>query len=331
MRWHNVFVLYLLLLSPVLIFLYLQILKRREELVAKLGGKAIQQAVQQVVNPSRRHAKNFLLIGAFFFLVLTVAGPQVASRQKKVQKVGSEVLIALDTSLSMLAEDEHPNRLEKGKEIARAFLERLEGYKVGLLIFAATSFVQCPLTLDRTAVRYFLDLVDTKSLPVQGSVLEKTVELAGRSFGTEPNVQKTLILITDGEDHEGDPLVKVREVRRGNIRIFTIGVGYASGAPIPLREKGTVVDYKRDADGAAVSTRLNDSILTAIAQEGGGRYFHASREGSEVEQIVELLAKSAQKKAEEVERHYETKFQFPLFLALVALLSEMVLSEQRKP
>ena len=331
MRWHNVLSLYLLLLSPVLVFLYFQTIKIREELVARLGAKAIQAAVKQAVSLSRRHAKNFLLIGAFFFLVLAVAGPQVATRQKKVQKVGSEVLVALDTSLSMLAEDEHPSRLEKGKEITRAFLERLEGYKVGLLIFAATSFVQCPLTLDRTAIRYFLDLVDSKSLPVQGSVLEKTVELAGRSFGTEPNVQKTLILISDGEDQEGDPLVKVRETRRKNIRIFTIGVGYASGAPIPLREGGVLVGYKKDADGVVVSTHLNDSLLTAIAQEGGGRYFHASREGSEVEQIVELLAKSAQKKAEEVERHYETKFQLPLFLALLMLAGEMVLSEQRKP
>ena len=330
MRWHNFLSLYLLLLSPVLVFLYFQAQKIREELVIKLGAKAIQAAVKQAVSPSARHAKSFLLIGSFFFLVLTVAGPQVATRQKKVQKVGSEVLIALDTSLSMLAEDEHPSRIGKGKEIAKAFLERLEGYKVGLLIFAATSFVQCPLTLDRTAVRYFLDIVDTKSLPVQGSVLEKTVELARRSFGPESNVQKTLICITDGEDQEGDPLGKVREARRENIRIFTIGVGYASGAPIPLREGGALVGYKKDADGMVVSTHLNDSLLTSIAQEGGGRYFHASREGSEVEQIVEVLARSAQKKAEEVERQYETKFQFPLFLALVMILGEMVLSDRRK-
>ena len=330
MRWHNVFCLYLLFLSPVLVFLYVQAFKSREELLSKFGARAIQEAARQAVHPARRHAKNFLLIAAFFFLVLTVAGPQVATRQKKVQKVGSEVLIALDTSLSMLAEDEHPSRLLKGKEIAHSLLERLEGYKVGLLIFAATSFVQCPLTLDRTAVRYFLDLVDVKSLPVQGSIIEKAIELAAKSFGKEANIQKVLVLMSDGEDHEGDPLVKVREARRENVRIFTIGLGYASGAAIPLREGGTLVGYKKDAEGAVVSTRFNESLLASIAQEGGGRYFHASRDGSEVDQIVEFLAKSALKKAEEVERQYETKFQVPLFLALIVLLTEMTLSDQRR-
>ena len=330
MRWHNVFFLYLLLLTPLLVFLYIQALKTREELLNKLGARAIQEAAHQAVHPGRRHLKGALLVGTFFFLVLTLAGPQVATRQKQVQKVGSEVLLALDTSLSMLAEDERPSRLAKGKEIARSFLERLEGYKVGLLIFAGTSFVQCPLTLDRTAVRYFLDLVDAQTLPVQGSILEKAIELATKSFGIDSNSQRVLILMTDGEDHEGDPLVKVREARRENIRIFTIGVGYASGAPIPLREGAALVGYKRDEEGAVVSTRLNESLLTKIAQEGGGHYFHATHEGSEVDQIVETLAKTARKKEEETERHYETKYQFPLFLALVLLVMEMVLSDQRR-
>ena len=330
MRWHNLSYLYLLFLFPLLVFLYVQAFKTREELLTRLGARAIQEAVRQAVHLKKRHAKYFLLVGAFFFLVLTVAGPQVATRQKKVQKVGSEVLIALDTSISMLAEDERPSRILKGKEIARSLLERLEGYKVGLLIFAATSFVQCPMTNDRTAVRYFLDLVDTQSLPVQGTVLEKAIELAAKSFGKEGNVQKVLVLMSDGEDQEGDPLVKVRDARREGIRIFTIGLGYGSGVPIPLREGASLIGYKKDAEGAVVSTRLNESLLSSIAQEGGGRYFHASREGAEIDQIVDLLATSAQKKTEEVERQYETRFQIPLCLALFALLTEMVLSDQRR-
>lgn len=330
MRWHHGFLLYLLFLFPLLVFVYVQAVKTRQELLSRLGGRAIWEAARQAVRPGKRHAKGILLVAGFFFLVLALAGPQVATHQKKVQKVGAEILLALDTSLSMLAEDERPSRLLKGKEIARAFLERLEGYKVGLLIFAATSFVQCPLTFDHTAVRYFLEHVDAQSLPVQGSVLEKAVELARKSFGIEAHVQKILILITDGEDHEGDPLVKVREARREGVRIFTIGVGYASGAPIPLREGDTLVGYKQNQEGAVVSTRLNEPLLMTIAKEGGGNYFHASREGSEVDQILEILAKAAQKKAQEMERHYETKFQFPLFLAFVLLLTEMVLSDQRR-
>jgi len=268
----------------------------------------------------------------FLFLVVALASPQTSSPVKVKKRLGSEFFLALDVSLSMLAQDEAPSRLGKAKKELLQFLERVEGYRVGLIIFSGTSFVQCPLTMDHHAIRYFLESVDTQSLPVPGSAFKKVIENARKSFGEEKGTRKYLVLFSDGEDLEGeDPLPEARSASREGIAIFCIGFGSPAGALIPLHEKGVFVGYKKDMNGVTVVTHSNEALLTRIAQETRGRYFKSTADFEELDPLWEEVAKRGRKEVtEESERQYETRFQAPLFLAVLLLLGEMILSETRK-
>ena len=262
MRWQHPFLLYLALLLPFLFLAFFYSEKAKKRRLQLFGGEILQKKLSASLHTPKRWIKFFLILLSVLCLAVALASPQTSSKVKVKKKLGSEFFLALDVSLSMLAEDEPPSRLLKAKKEISEFLERLEGYKTGLIIFSGTSFVQCPLTTDFGAIRNFLESVDTQSLPVPGSAFKKVIENAKKSFGAERGTQKYLILLTDGEDLEGeDPLPAAREASREGITIFCIGFGSPSGSLIPLHEKGVLTGYKKDAGGATVVTRLNEKFL----------------------------------------------------------------------
>ncbi len=329
MHWRHPFVLFLLLLLPVLSYLFLYSAKKKKELIQLFGAESLQKKLWRGVHHGKRGLRAFLLAAGFALLVVALASPETESEVKVKQKVGSEFLIALDVSLSMLAQDESPNRLERAKEEILFLLERLKGYRVGLVLFAGTSFVQCPLTLDHEAIRFFLKSVDTESIPVPGSAFKKLVENAKKNFGDAKGTQKYLILFTDGEDLEGvDPLPAAREASRQGVALFCVGFGSPQGASIPLYEKGNLIGYKKDANETTVVTRLNEDLLGQLAYTARGRYFKSSQNFGEMDQLLgEVTRQGRNEVVDEVKKEYTGRFQIPLFLALLFLTAELAISE----
>ncbi|MBI4437285.1 MAG: VWA domain-containing protein [Candidatus Omnitrophica bacterium] len=332
MRWQHPYFLNMLFLLPLLFYLSLYATRAKRRLIEAFGSEEFREKVERSVHPGRRWTRAFLLLFGFLFLVVALASPQTSSPVKIKKKLGSEFFLALDVSLSMLAQDETPSRLAKAKKELLQFLEKLEGYRVGLIIFSGTSFVQCPLTMDHHAIRYFLESVDTQSLPVPGSAFKKAIENARKSFGEEKGTRKYLVLFSDGEDLEGeDPLPVAREASREGIAIFCIGFGSPTGALIPLHEKGVFVGYKKDLNGVTVVTHANEELLTKIAHETRGHYFKSTAGFEELDTLWEEVAKRGRKEVTEAsERQYESRFQVPLFLAVLFLVVEMILSETRR-
>ena len=332
MRWQHSLFLYFLFATPVLGFAYFYAGRERKKRIQLFGGEIIREKVSRSVHGVKRRFKNFLLLLSVSLLAITLASPQTSSKVKVRKKLGSEFFVALDLSLNMLAEDEPPNRLLRAKKEILELLERLEGYKVGLIVFAGTSFVQCPLTTDYSAIRNFLESVNTQSLPVPGSAFKKVIENARKSFGAEKGTQKYLILFSDGEDLEGeDPTPAAREASREGIAIFCIGFGSSSGSLIPIHEKGVLTGYKKDANGATVVTQLDEKLLSEMAYATRGRYFKSTVDFKEVEDLLEEVARRGKKEiTEESEHQYESRFQIPLLLAVFLLVVDMSLSEVRK-
>lgn len=267
-----------------------------------------------------------LLMLVFFLAVFALARPQWGEEKKEIQRKGIDVIFMLDTSLSMLAEDIRPNRLEKSKLEIKTILRELKGDRVGMVAFAGSSFLQTPLTLDYSAFLLFLDAVETGYIPDPGTSLDRALRLAVRSFPEEALKHKALILFSDGEDHEGKIDEAIHELKDAGVRVYTIGVGTEEGEPIPLKdEKGRRTGYKKDRGGEVVLTRLNPGILKRIAEETGALYLPATPGEREVEILLRHMESLGERKFKDrLITEKEDHFQLFLLLALFFLFSEML-------
>jgi Ca-activated chloride channel family protein len=251
-----------------------------------------------------------------------------------VERRGIELLVVLDTSLSMEANDVVPNRLERSKQEIRELMDGLRGNRVGIVLFAGSSFLLCPLTLDVAAANLFLDAVDVDVLPDPGTNLEEALRGAARAFAgqAEATGARAVILFTDGESHLGEPLPAARELEGSGIPVFTVGVGTPSGQPIPiLDETGRLTGYKKDRSGEVVLSRLDEGILRRIAETTGGSYFPATLSGREVGAILDELDKL--RKGElggTLRRRVEERFQVPLGIAVVLLVLSLLVPEAER-
>jgi Ca-activated chloride channel family protein len=276
--------------------------------------------------------KVFLLLVSVFFLILTFARPQFGERLQIMKRRGIDLLIALDTSLSMLAEDIKPNRLERAKHEIANLIERLRGDRVGLLAFAGDSFVQCPLTTDYGAAKMFLDAMDTDMIPEPGTAIGTAIEKALEAFVKQERKYKVLLLLTDGEDHVSDPIGSAKKAAEEGVRIYTIGLGTRKGEPIPIRDaRGNVEEYKRDRKGEVVMTKLDEATLQKVALLTDGKYYRSTMGEGELEKIYEDISKLEKKEFEAKEfTQYEDRFQYFLIFAIVLLSVEALLTDRRK-
>lgn len=272
------------------------------------------------------------LVLSLLFAVLALARPQWGDERKKVERKGIDIIFLMDTSLSMLAEDIPPNRLQKARLTIKNFIHRLRGDRVGIVAFAGTSFLQAPLTLDYSAFSLFLDAIDTGYIPVPGTSLDHAIQLAIRSFPDKALQHKVIVLLTDGEDHEGRIDEAIAAAKQGGVRIYAIGVGTPQGAPIPLKsETGQKTGFKKDGTGQIVISKMNPSVLEKIAFETGGIFITASPGEQEVGLMLKHLAGVGQKKFKErmiTER--EDHFQLFLFFSLFFLILEGLIRRLRK-
>jgi Ca-activated chloride channel family protein len=323
---------YLYWLAPVIIIFLFWSLRVKRKLLRKIGDEELVQKLSFSLSHRKQIWKYSLIIIAFVTLVFALADPQIGTKLEEVKRSGVDIFIALDVSKSMLAEDVAPNRLEKAKHEISTFIDRLQGDRIGLICFSGISFVQCPLTLDYSAAKLFMNEIDTDIIPQPGTTISSAISLARESFVTKELKHKVLILITDGEDHEGDPLEIAKEARRDGVIIYTIGIGSQQGAPIPEFDNyGNRIGYKKDRSGQVITSRLDVLTLEKIAFETDGKYFISSTGESELDKIYQEIDKMEEKELSSRQfTQFEDRFQIFLFLTLIFLIIETLFSERRK-
>jgi Ca-activated chloride channel family protein len=322
-----------LLALPLLAALFALELRRRRRALLAFGDRHLVRRLAASASTERRVIKSSLVLGAVFFLVLALARPQWGAKLENVSRRGIDVLVAVDTSLSMLAEDVKPNRLAQARGAVASLIDHLEGDRIGIVAFAGAAYVACPLTLDYGAASMFVDVLDTDLVPIRGTAIAEAIRVATRAFQSAERRYKVLILITDGEDHEGDVESAARAAAAEGVVVYAVGVGSPNGEPIPLRNaRGDVLGYKEDDDRRTVTSRLGESALESIALTTGGKYFRSTPEGIELRRIYEEIAGMDQKTlSSRLRTAYEERYQWPLAVAILLLGLEAALSERRRP
>jgi Ca-activated chloride channel family protein len=317
---------------PLLVLFFVWAARRRRVLLERFAGPEMAPRLTRSVSYRKRRWKRVLLLTAVALCLLALARPQWGMREQWMQLRGLDVLVAIDTSRSMDAEDIQPSRLIRAKEAIRTLLGKLRGDRVGLIAFAGSAYVQCPPTIDYSAVQMFLDAIDTELIGDPGTDLEKPIRLAMESFDRQELRYKVLILMTDGEGHTGDPLAAAKEAAEQGIVIYTVGFGSPSGGPVPERdETGKVVGYKKDRRGKLVTSKLDEETLRKIALATGGKYFPATTEEDELDLIQEEISGMERRRIESRLFSQREDYYQPFLLAAVLLLAlEFLLTDRRK-
>jgi len=332
MRFGASFYLWFLFAVPVIAGLLLLDGYRRRRLLERLGDRMLLDRLSLSLSVEKRIMKGLLVTVASAFLVLALARPQWGMKTETVNRRGVDVMIAVDTSLSMLSEDMKPNRLAQAQSAIMGLFDLLQGDRVGLVAFAGTAYVACPLTLDYSAAAMFVDILGTDLLPVQGTNLAAAIRAATAAFPEEEGRHKVIVLITDGEDHEGEVDAAVNEAIDHGIVIHTVGVGATGGVPIPIRNaRGDVTGYKEDREHRKVTSRLGEGDLEAVALATGGKYFRSTPDGVELQRVYEEISRMDQKTMSgRMLSVYEERYQIPLLAALILLALEAALSDRRR-
>ena len=317
--------LYLLLLVPMIVAFYglVRYFARRRRL--KMGQEELVEALM----PSRSRSKGWLRIIlfalAFGLFAIGMARPGVGAKLAQRETSGAEIMICLDVSNSMLAQDYSPDRMSRAKLAISRLVDRLDGDRVGLIIFAGSSFVQLPITVDYVSAKMFLGNINTESVPVQGTAIGDAIFTAAKSFSAQSEKSRAIIVITDGENHEDDAVEAARQIADTGIKIYTIGVGSAQGQPIPRDG-----DLMKDKDGNIVVTRLDEETLKDIAAAGNGAYIHAGNEEFGLNPIIDEIRKLEDEKFNSVVfEEYDEQFMYFFAGALLLLVIEMLIGERR--
>jgi len=301
--------------------------RRQKHALAKLGDPSLIQRLSDNINWRGRSWRTALWLFALAMFIISLARPQWGSEVREIDQEGLQVMIALDVSQSMLADDIKPTRLARAKLEIADLMERLDGDEVGLVLFSGASFIQVPLTSDYLTALNYLDSVGPEIISRPGTVIGDAIQTAMSGFDPNLNSQKVLVLMTDGEDRETDPLAAAQEAAQDDILIYTIGFGTPEGVPIPeTNPYGEVTGYKKDQNGQIVLSKLDETTLKSIAQTGSGRYYRASADGSELDHLLAEIdnLQKAQLQSRFETRHIE-RYQIFLGLALLALvISELI-------
>ncbi|MGQ9846948.1 MAG: VWA domain-containing protein, partial [Bacteroidales bacterium] len=266
---------------------------------------------------SRKHLKFLFFIAGLALLLFAASDPQIGSKLSKVKHKGAEVIIALDVSNSMLAEDVYPSRIEAAKMALEKLIDRLNENRIGLIVFAGDAFVQLPITSDYVSAKMFLSSINTNMINVQGTNIASAIEMSMRSFSSnEKETNKVLIIISDGEDHEQGAIDMASEAAKKGIIIHTIGMGKPEGAPIPIINKFGKKDYKTDNNGNVIITKTNDALLQQIASSANGIYVRADNSYTILNEIASRIEKLSSKETEsEIYSDFDHQYQYPLGLA----------------
>ena len=315
----------LLFLIPVFFVVQAVLLHLRRRRIRKFGDEKLVNQMMPSYSKSKVWVRLTLFSIGFFFFIIGLARPQIGARLKEQEIKGAEIIIAIDVSNSMLAEDYSPNRLERAKLAVSRLVDKLRDDRIGLVIFAGTSFVQLPVTTDYVSAKMFLNTIDTGSIPIQGTALGDAITTCIRSFSAQSDKSRAIILITDGENHEDDPVAAAEQAAQMGIKVFTIGVGSPEGKPIPMNG-----ELLKDKDGEIVVSKLDESILQDIASAGNGAYVRAGNSEFGLNPIIDDLRKLEDEKYSSVVfEEYDEQFMYFLAIALFFFVLEMLVGDRR--
>jgi Ca-activated chloride channel family protein len=328
-RFANPDFLYLLLLLPVIVILWLLDDHRKKKALRRFGSTELVRKLMPEHSAVRPSIKFFLQILALSALIIIVARPQFGSKLEEVKKEGVEVIIALDVSNSMLAEDIQPNRLTRAKQALSRLIDNLDNDKIGLIVFAGDAYTQIPITTDYVSAKMFLSAINPDMVPRQGTAIGSAIDLGMKSFSPGEGKSKAMIIITDGENHEDDPVSAAEEAAKEGIVIHTIGIGSTEGVPVPVSTNGRR-DYLKDRDGNTVISKLDEDILKKIADATGGNYVRANNTNIGLDEIFSEIKKMKKQEMEsQMYTEYNDQFQIFAVIALLLLLIDFVVMERK--
>ena len=324
-RFANSEYLYLLLLIPVLAIIYALVARRRRHLLAKFGNLELLKGLMPDFSRGRLRLKFVLYLLAFACVVLAAARPQFGSKLREEKSKGVEMMLVVDVSNSMLAEDFEPNRLERTKYAIGKLFEGLQQERVGLVAFAGEPKVQLPITSDYRMAQAFAKRLSPTLVGEQGTAIGKALQLATLSFSSQSEQSRVIVLITDGENHEDDAVEAARVAKEQGIRIYTIGIGTPEGAPIKING-----EFVKDEDGQMVVSKLGEQMLEQIASITEGAYVRATKQSIGLEEIVKSINEMEKSELSTVRyEEYNEQYQYLLAVALSLLLLESLILSRR--
>jgi Ca-activated chloride channel family protein len=321
--------LYALLVIPVLIALFWYSRIRRKQALALFGQKEILSVLMPNVSSGRPVLKFVILMLALGSIIIAIARPQFGSKLKTEKRKGIELIIALDVSNSMMAEDIEPNRLERSKRAISQLVDKLSNDKIGLIVFAGDAYTQLPITADYVSAKLFLNSISTNIVPTQGTAIGAAIELGMKSFNPQFQGSKAMIIITDGENHEDDAIGAAKAAAEQGIVIYTIGMGLPQGGPIPDYSSG-MKSYRKDREGNTVVTKLDEPMLQKIAEAGKGAYIRANNAQVGLNNLFNEVNKMEKSELEtQIYADYDDKFQYFIGLALFLILLDFMVLERK--
>jgi Ca-activated chloride channel family protein len=314
----------------IIIILYIISFRYKKQALRKFGDIDVIAQLMPDFSLFRPKFKFSFVIIALSFILLALAGPQFGTKLREIKREGVEIVIALDVSNSMMAEDIKPNRLERAKRSIFKLIDRLQDDKLGLIVFAGDAYTQLPITTDYSAAKMFLESINTGFVPKQGTAIGAAIELGMKSFSPDNESDKALIIISDGENHEDNAIEMAEMALERNIKIYTIGMGLPQGGPIPVYNQYGQRDFRRDKQGNVVVSKLDEKMLQQIAAAGEGIYVRANNTKTGLNKLFDEINKMDKQELESrVYSEYDDKFQYFIAIAIFFLILEFFILERK--
>ena len=326
-RFAHIEFLWLLLAIPVLVALHIWITRRKRQQLQLFGDPELMAELMPNASRIRPHVKFALMLTALSLLIIGIARPQYGTKEQTVKRQGIEVMIALDISNSMLAEDVAPNRLERAKQMLSKLVDQMVDDKLGLVVFAGDAFTQIPITCDYVSAKMYLQSITPELIPAQGTAIGKAITTCVSSFGTEDSDKsRAIILITDGENHEDDAQAAAKMAKEKGIHVFVVGIGKPEGSPIPDGRGG----FKKDRQGTVVVSRLSEEMCQEVAAAGGGMYVRADNSNTATRALEKEIDKLGKQEIEtKVYSDYNEQYQSFIFIALLLLVIDFFIFSRK--
>jgi Ca-activated chloride channel family protein len=326
-RYEHIEYLYLLTGIPIIIVAIIAFSNWKKKSLAIFGDKKILNQLMHSYSKNRTYFKNIITVLIFIFLIIGIANPQIGTKMEEVKREGVDLVIAIDLSNSMMAEDIKPNRLERAKQAISKLIDKLKGDRIGLIVFGGDAYVQLPITTDYSAAKLFLSTINTNIIPTQGTEIGKAIDKSIESFDMENPQNKAIIIITDGESHDENAIANAKKANEIGIFVHTLGMGLSKGGPIPIYNKyGIKTGYRKDNQGKTIVSQLNENLLKEIANTGQGTYVRANNSKSGLAKLFYEINKMEKKEiGTMIFTNYKDRFQIFIGLVLFLLFIDLIL------
>jgi len=329
-RFAHIEFLWGLLLIPILIICFILVSRWKKKALAKFGDKKVVMLMMPEVSLSKPWLKFILFVIAYGLLIIGAADPQIGSKLEEVKRKGADIMILLDVSNSMLSQDLAPNRLENAKQAISQLIDNMHDDRIGIVVFAGQAYVQLPITTDYSAAKLFLNTINPDMVPTQGTAIGAAIDMGMQSFDFKNGTPKSMIVITDGENHEDDAVAAASAAIEKKVTVNVVGVGSAEGAPIPIIKDGKQAGFHTDSTGKVVVSKLDENMGKEIASAGNGVYVRATNANSGLNIIMDNMNRMDRKDYDSKQfRDFEDRFQILVALAIILLIVEFFISNRK--